>query len=179
MAERVDRTGRRLVVAAAGALLALASCGYRFAAGGGPLPENITAVRAPVFVNHTAEPGLEAVFTRALREQLMHSGVRSDPTAEAELRGEVLGVDAGATILTTPPPGAAEPPRLASYRISVAARLQLVKGERVLAQTDVAGVEDYLPGFEDILRSDANRQAALQRLAHRLMREGYERLLAR
>ncbi|HZA14524.1 MAG TPA: LPS assembly lipoprotein LptE [Myxococcaceae bacterium] len=157
---------------------ALAGCGYRFAAGGGPLPENVTAVRAPVFVNHTAEPGLEAVFTRALREQLMHAGVRADPAAEAELRGEVLAVGGGATILTTPLPGGAEP-RLASYRIFATAKLKLMKGERVLAETDVTGSEDYPPGFEDILRSESNRQAALHRLAQRLMRDGYDRLIAR
>jgi hypothetical protein len=171
---------RAPVPAFSGLLLAvtLSACGYRFAAGGGLLPENVTSVRAPLFVNHTAEPGLETVFTRALREQLMHSGVRSDPAAEAELRGEVLNVWGGATILTTPPPGVAEP-RLASYRIFATAKLKLLKGERVLAETDVTGSEDYPPGFEDILRSESNRQAALQRLAQRLMRDGYDRLLAR
>jgi hypothetical protein len=107
----------------------------------------------------------------------MQAGVRADPTAEAELRGEVLAVGGGGTILTTPAPGTE--PRLASYRIFVTAKLKLVKGERVLAETDVAGSEDYPPGFEDILRSESNRQAALHRLAQRLMRDGYDRLIAR
>jgi hypothetical protein len=170
--------GPSRALAVAALALSLTACSYRFAAGGGPLPENVTAVRAPVFVNQTAEPGLEVVFTRALREQLMHAGVRADPAAEAELRGEVLAVGGGATILTTPPPGGGDP-RLASYRIFVTAKLKLVKGERVLAETDVTGSEDYPPGFEDILRSESNRQAALQRLAQRLMRDGYDRLIAR
>jgi Lipopolysaccharide-assembly len=153
-------------------------CGYRFAAGGGSLPEDITRVRAPLFANHAAEPGLEIVFTRALREQLLQSGVHSDPSSEAELRGEILGVWGGPTILTTGTADGGEP-QLASYRIFATAKLTLVKGGRVLREADVSGSEDYLPGFEDILRTDANRQAALQRLAFRLMRDGYELLRTR
>jgi hypothetical protein len=162
------------------ALLAIAQarCGYRFAAGGGSLPENVTAVRAPVFANRTAEPGLETVFTRAIRQQLIQSGVDSDPGAEAELRGEILAVWSGPTILTTPEADGGEP-KLASYRIFATAKLALLKGDRTLAEAAVSGSEDYLPGFEDILRSDANRQAALQRLAFRLAREAYDRLRTR
>lgn len=158
--------------AALAAAVLLAGCGYRFAAGPGVLPGDVRAVRAPIFSNQTAEPGLEVVFTRALRQELQHAGVGYAAESDAEIRGEVLNVWGGPTILT----GTG---RLASYRIFASARLQLVKGGAVLAQTDVTGSEDYLPGFEDIQLSEANREAALRRLAERLMREAYERLATR
>lgn len=159
-------------------VLCLSSCGYRFAAGGGGLPEGITRVTSPIFFNHTAEPGLEVVFTRALREQLMRSGIKTGATgAEAELQGEVLNVWGGPTILTTPLTQG-EIPALASYRIWASAKLRLVKDGRVLADLDVVGSEDFLPGV-DILESEQNRQAALHRLAERLMLEGFDRLAPR
>ena len=69
---------------------------------------------------------------------------------------------------------------LASYRIVVTARLRLTKGGRVLSEATVSGAEDYLPGPAsapaDVLFPEAQRQAALQRLADVLMRDGYERL---
>lgn len=156
------------------AAMALASCGYRFASGAGPLPQGITRVSAPIFVNHTAEPGLEVVFTRELREELLRSGVEAVREADAQLEGEVLSVWGGPTILTTPL-SEGEQPTLASYRIHAVAKLRLRKAGQVLAETDVSGSEDYLPGV-DILQSESNRQAALQRLARRLMRDGYDRI---
>ncbi len=159
-------------------LLLCASCGYRFGAGGGGLPDGVTRVVSPVFHNNTAEPGLEVIFTRALREQLMRSGVRTAASGPApELRGEVLAVWGGPTILTTPI-RQGETPTLASYRIWASAKLRLVEGERVLAETDIVGSEDYLPG-QDILDSERNRQAALHRLAERLMTDGFDRLSPR
>lgn len=155
-----------------------AACGYRFAAGGGVvLPEGITEVRAPIFGNHTAEPGLEVVFTRAMRHHLARSGIDTRVAAEAELTGEVLGVSGVPTVLTTPTAQDATV-KLASYRIFATARVRLAKGERVLNEMEVSGSEDYLPGA-DILQSEANRQAALERLAQKLMRDAFDRLSTR
>lgn len=163
----------RTVIAAL--VLSCSGCGYRFAAGGGDLPEGVTRVTSPIFFNHTAEPGLEVVFTRALREQLLRNGIKTAAAgADAELHGEVLGVWGGPTILTTPQ-RQDEAAALASYRIWASAKLRLVKEARVLAETDVVGSEDYLPG-RDILDSEQNRQEALHRLAERLMQEGFDRL---
>ena len=48
----------------------------------------------------------------------------------------------------------------------------------VLAETVVSGNEDY-PSGADLLLTEANRSAALRRLAEQMMREGYERLASR
>ena len=55
-------------------------------------------------------------------------------------------------------------------------RLRLVKEGQVLSETVVSGTEDYLQGRGNVLEAEANRQAALARLAETLMRDGYDRL---
>jgi hypothetical protein len=154
------------------ALLALAvvclGCGYRFTAGGAPLPEGIRSVEVPVFGNKTAEPGLEAAFTQAMRLQLARAGLDSPANAEAQILGEILAVSAAPTLVT--PAGA-----LASYRLSISARLKLVKSGRTLSDVRINGAEDYLPGV-DVVEAEANRAAAMQRLAQTLMRDGYDQL---
>lgn len=148
-------------------MLALSGCGYRFAAGG-RLPEDTRAVFAPVFLNRTPEPAIEAAFTQALREQLVRSGVAGGADSEARIEGEVLAVS-GAANMGAPTGG------LASYRLSVVVLLKLKKGERILSVAQVSGQEDY-PGGADPLLSEANRQAAAKRLAEQMMRDGYARL---
>lgn len=145
-----------------------AGCGYHFTRPGGVLPEGVDKVHASVFVNKTAEPTAEALFTQALREQLLRAGTLEDGAlAQAEVVGSVDAVS-GAPLLI-------EPGQLPTYRLNVTATLKLVKGERVLTQATVSGSEDYLSGA-DVLLTESNRQAALHRLAQTMMREGYERL---
>jgi hypothetical protein len=156
--------------AAALCLAASSGCGYRFTAGGAPLPEGIRSACAPVYRNRTAEPGLEALFSESMREWLARSGV-SAGGCEATLEGEIVSLAGAQTLLT--PEGT-----LASYRVSAVVRLKLVKGGRVVAQAEVGGSEDYLPARPsgDVLVTEANRQAALRRLSDALARDGYERL---
>jgi hypothetical protein len=153
-------------------LLAPQACGYRFTSGPASLPEGIRAVRAPVFQNHTPEPALQITFSQALREQLTRRGIEARADADAELAGEVIAVWVAAPVL------AQQPPVLASYRVGARARLTLTAQGRGLASTEVTGTEEYLPGA-DILQTEANRQAALRRLAERLMRDGFERMTTR
>ncbi|MHB8878799.1 MAG: LPS assembly lipoprotein LptE [Myxococcaceae bacterium] len=150
-------------------LVAVFGCGYRFTAGGAPLPEGTREVFAPVFVNRTSEPSVESTFTQSFREQLVRAGVLGGADSEARVEGEVLAIGGAANLLA---PGGTG---LASYRLSAVVRLRLTRGERVLADTQVSGSEDY-PGGADPLQSEANRQAAVKRLAEQMMREGYSRL---
>lgn len=161
---------RRLFLAAL-ILLAATGCGYRFTAGGAPLPEGIRAVHVPVFTNRTAESGVEAIFTEVLREQCIRAGVLGDASTEARIEGEVRGVGGAPTILS--PSGT-----LASYRLYGSAHLKLVKAGRVLHEIDVSAQEDYLPERVDgdVLITEMNRQTAMRRLAETLMRDGYDRL---
>jgi hypothetical protein len=157
-------------------LLVLSACGYRFTAPGGALPDGIRAVRAPVFDNLTAEPGAEILFTQAFREQLTRAGTLGGDESEAVVEGALNAVN-GAVVLAgidrTSGLG-----KLPTYRLSASVRLRLQKAGRVLAETTVSGSEDYLSGA-DVLLTEANRSAALRRLAEGMMREGYERLASR
>ncbi|WP_224370835.1 LPS assembly lipoprotein LptE [Hyalangium versicolor] len=171
----------RLCAVVAAVLVAGVGCGYRFVARDGTLPEGVRAVCAPVFVNETAEPGLETLFTQAMREQLTRMGTLGDGAAcDARLEGTITNVNSQPTIVTEPITDengqVVVGPQLASYRAFAEARLRLLKDERVLAETSISGTEDYLPGSGDVLEAEANRRAALQRLSETLMREGYERL---
>ncbi|WP_224249502.1 LPS assembly lipoprotein LptE [Hyalangium gracile] len=171
----------RLCAVVVAVLVAGAGCGYRFVARDGTLPEGVRAVCAPIFFNETSEPGLETLFTRAMRQEMVRSGTLGDGAAcEARLEGVVTNVSSYPTIVTEPITDengvVVVGPQLASYRAFAEARLRLLKDERVLAETSVSGTEDYLPGSGDVLEAEANRQAALHRLSETLMREGYERL---
>jgi hypothetical protein len=177
--DTVGAMARVSAMAAWGVLVAMVGCGYRFVPRDGTLPQGVRSVCARVFVNQTTEPALETLFTRAMRQELVRAGTLGDgPACEARLEGTVTNVASYPTIVTEPTieNGVQRPAQLASYRAFAEARLRLVKGEQVLAETTVSGTEDYLPGSGDVLEGEANRQAALHRLSETLMREGYERL---
>jgi hypothetical protein len=140
-------------------------CGYRFTPWGSALPEGVGQVCAPIFANETPEPALENLFTRNLRQQLVQAGrLASAPGCTSTIEGAVLNVWASPTIIAN------------NYRVSTTVRLRLVKEGQLLGETVVSGTEDYLQGRGNVLEAEANRQAALARLAETLMRDGYDRL---
>ncbi len=178
-ADTVAAMARLNAVAACVVLLTGLGCGYRFVPRESSLPEGVRSVCAPVFLNETAEPGLETLFTQALRQELVRAGTLGEGRAcDARLEGAVVLVSSTPTIVTEPviENGQQRPAQLASYRALAGVRLRLTKDGRVLSETIVSGTEDYLPGSGDVLEAEANRQAALHRLSEALMREGYERL---
>src|SRR6185436_8314847 len=120
------------------ALVILAcACGYRFTAPGGPLPDGIRAVQAPVLNNVTPEPNAGQFFTQALREQRIRSGTLGGDDAEARIEGTVLAVS--------------QAPMLAAggqvtYRLTATVELRLIKGADVLSRATVSGEEEVLSG---------------------------------
>lgn len=155
--------------------MALGGCGYRFAAPGGALPEGVRSVQAQMFDNRTAEPAAEVLFTEAFREQLSRAGVLAGDEAEANVEGSLEGVSGSPILASVSLNGVV---KLPTYRLNASVRLRLLKSGRLLAEAVVSGAEDYLSGA-DLLLTEANRQAALRRLAESMMREGYERLASR
>ena len=123
------------------------------------------SVRAPLLVNRTFEPQAEAIFTQSLREQLGRAGVLGGSASDGQIRGEILSLSFDPVQSGT----------LASYRLSATAALHLERQGKVLASTRVTGIEELLAGAGP-LETDANRGAALRRLADSMMRDGYERL---
>ena len=153
------------------AFLAHTGCGYHFTAAGAGFPQGIHKVFAPVIVNRTTEPGLEGVFTEALREQLARGGYLGGEGSEGRIEGELLQVSAAVAQLAPGTSGAL------TYRVVAVLRIRLFRGQTLLAQTDVAGSEDYLPALRpDVLTTEANRQAAIRRLASALATDAVTRL---
>ena len=156
---------------AAVACVAALGCGYRFTSGGAGFPQGIQHVFVPVVLNRTTEPGLDGVFTEALREQLARAGHLGGEGSEGRLEGELLGVTAGVAQLAPGTSGAL------TYRISATLRVRLFKDGTLLASTDVLGYEDYLPALRaDVITTEANRQAALRRLATAMATDAIARL---
>jgi len=162
---------RRVLLAASTAALLGAGCGYRFAVADPPLPAGVPRAWAPVFVNRTLEPGVEAVFTQAFRARMHEAGALGGEAEAAQVEGEILSLSGAPTVL--------DPSyQLASYRLTGTVRLRLRRGGRVLSEVTVTGTEDYLPDrpLADVLLTEQARAAALTRLAETLSRDGYERL---
>ncbi|MFL5355704.1 LPS assembly lipoprotein LptE [Archangium sp.] len=165
-------------------LVSALGCGYRFTPRGAGLPEGVRSVCAPVFRNDTAEPGLELLFTRDFRQELLRAGVLGGAGAcEASVEGVVVAVGSGPTSIAEPNfQGGTQttPPQLASYHATATVLLRLIREGRVVSEATVTGSEDFLPGTAnlsgEVLQVEANRQSALHRLSETLMREGYDRL---
>jgi hypothetical protein len=157
--------------------LLVSACGYSFTAGGPAIAGGTRPVFVPMVVNKTSEPGLEVVFTEALREQLNKVGVLGGEKSPAHMDGEILAVSAVPAVVGSST--APRPSQALSYRVSVLLRVKLYRGSELLTQTDVSGAEDYLQGQRpDILSVESNRVAALKRLAAALAQDAYVRLAA-
>jgi hypothetical protein len=114
--------------------------------------------------NDTAQAEAGGIFAAELRRELSGRG-RLEP--EASPAPQLL---AELTHLRSFPSGVGAEGGAASYRID--AELRLRAGDY---QDAVAGGEDYLTGV-DVLGTEANRRAALRRLARALAIEAIERL---
>lgn len=143
------------------------SCGYRFVRPSAGLPGEVKAAWVPMLGNLTAEAGAEVFVTQALREQLQRWGALGGPDAQARLEGSLDQVTAGVLL--------ASPGSLPGYQLSASLSLKLVVNGETRAQTRVTEREAYLSGA-DVLLTEANRQAALRRLAGTLAREGLDAL---
>jgi hypothetical protein len=109
--------------------------------------------------NATAQAEAGGWFAQELRAELAGRG-RLD-AAGTELSAELLSI--------TSVPTAAAADGAAAYAVSAALRVRVGTWEDV-----AAGSEDYASGV-DLLGTEANRRAALRRLARALAREAIER----
>jgi hypothetical protein len=138
-----------LAAALAGALLALAGCGYGVAAG---LRLHGGVARAEVrpFENRSSDPGLGAAVAAALRDELARRGAEGPG---AVIEGVVRTEGAAPTL----PGGAA-------VRVVLEAEGRLVVQGAVVATRSVRREADHLGGA-DALEGEARRAQALQRLS--------------
>jgi outer membrane lipopolysaccharide assembly protein LptE/RlpB len=154
---------RRFVVAVS---LAASSCGYQVARPG-ELPKG-QAIRVAAFENYTAQVEAAGLFAAALRTELEARGsLAADGAPVPELTGELLSL---ASV-----PSALGAQGATAYNLAAAVRVRLRDGSAVVYEDQIGLGEDYLAGI-DVLGTEANRRAAMRRLARSLSRELLERM---
>jgi len=149
--------------------LAAASCGYGFS-NGGRLPKGAAALRVAPVDNRTAQPEVGGLFEGALREELLARGQLTEAGDAPRIDLEVFALKAAPSSLNFS--GAF------TFRLDadVRAHLRDQAGAELLADQLVVG-EDYLAGV-DVIGTEANRRAALRRLARSAARELLTRMAA-
>ncbi|GEJ56190.1 LPS assembly lipoprotein LptE [Anaeromyxobacter diazotrophicus] len=149
--------------ALAGALVALASCGYAVHAPG-RLPEDARQVFVRALENRTTDADAGALVAAALRRELARRGADAGPGAPAKLEGAVEGVGFGAAS-----------PNGAIYRLTLTVSARLVVAGKVASEQRSVRSEDWLAG-QDPLESEGRRRLALRHAAEAVAREIVERL---
>ena len=78
------------------AMLAIAGCGYHFAASGSNLPSGAQTIYVARFTNRTRSTGINDVFMRYLKDEIaLHHRLQlvdSPSEADLELSGEILAI---------------------------------------------------------------------------------------
>jgi hypothetical protein len=144
---------------------ALAGCGYRFAVGGSGLPASAGKVHVPIFENRSGDPEAGALFAKALGDSLAARGLQGGMDARSRIEGVVVSVGAKPFL-----PHATRPDQLSPslYAIEAVVRLTLVTDGQVACSREIYLTDTYLPAA-DLLGLEANRGAALRRLAAAMM----------
>ncbi|MEJ5348824.1 MAG: LptE family protein [Desulfosoma sp.] len=153
------------------------ACGYRFAGDGAQLDARLQTVAVPVFENLTAEPGIEAVFTGALRREfLMKSRLRLVPESEADVVfiGQIRR-------LSTTEVGHSKAQNTVLTRLTVILDVRSVDrktGTILWQDRALTYFEDYAHDPEAIVGFQ-NRQEALQRAALEIATRVFDRFMSR
>lgn len=158
-------------------LLLCGGCGYHFAGEGrGPEP-GITSVAIPVFENLTAEPGLEPIFTGALRREfLLRSRIKLVPRrqADAVFLGRITRLSTSSVAHRQ-----SQDTTLTRLAVTVDVRCVDERTQTVLWQArSLTYFQDYLQD-SDPLVSFQNRQEALETAAKDLAVRIHDRFLSR
>jgi outer membrane lipopolysaccharide assembly protein LptE/RlpB len=143
-------------------LVALTGCGYQLSGQAGAIPANLRSISVPIFTNGTAVPGLEHLFTTAVRQQLQRDGrvrLGTDGTATARLRGEVVRYEM--QVLATNPADF-----VIEYRIETQVRVTVEDRQQgnIILQHSVAAITEYVVS-ESLVPTDIARERAVQAAA--------------
>lgn len=125
-------------------------------------------IRVAAVQNYTAQVEAGGVFAGAIREELSARGrLASEGAAGPELTAELLSL---ASV-----PSALGAQGASAFSLSAIVRVSLRDASGVVYEDQARMGEDYLAGV-DVLGTEANRRAALRRLARNVSRELLERM---
>jgi hypothetical protein len=141
-------------------LVLAAACGYTMARGGA------APLRVSSFRNATAQVEAGGLFASALREEVSARGRLSESEGPA-LQGELLAIRSG--------PSAINAGGALAFRVDCDVVLRVLEPAGNVSYEDRGTFgDDYLVGV-DVLGTEANRRAALRRVAKAASRELMER----
>lgn len=148
-----------------GALGFLAGCGYHLSGRAGTVPEPLRQLSVPMFTNKTTVPGIERLFTAAVRERLLRDGRVTLATAAgstAILRGEVTGYRL--QVLATN-----RDDRALEYRVQTDVRITVEDRPqgKMLVEQPLTATTEYVV-TETLVPTDIARERALQAVAREL-----------
>jgi outer membrane lipopolysaccharide assembly protein LptE/RlpB len=142
---------------------AVSGCGYQLSGQAGSVPDNLRQLAIPMFVNATPVPGLERLFTAAVRERFQRDGrvrLGSDVGLGTRLQGEITRYELTQILATT------RDDRALEYRIQTELHITVVdrrQGQIVLQQPLIVTTEYVVS--ERIVPTDIARDRALQTAA--------------
>jgi len=156
-------------------LLTLYSCGYHLAGTVSSLPPDVKRIAIPQFSNKTLRPDIENQFTNALLDEFAKGKkveVVEEGKADAVVKGTITAFD-------TTPISYAGGDIIQEYRVTVRLEASLVKKtDEAVAWKDknIAYFADY-KNDPDVAISEANRDAAIKKIAVDVARQLYSNML--
>jgi len=126
------------------AMLAIAGCGYHFAASGSNLPSGAQTIYVARFTNRTRSTGINDVFMRYLKDEIaLHHRLQlvdSPSEADLELSGEILAI--------TPIPSSFNSvlePTIYNQSLTVSAQLRDLRTNKLIWSTSSMGNLQHVP----------------------------------
>lgn len=153
----------------------LSGCGYHLAGTVSSLPPDVKRIAIPQFSNNTLRPDIENQFTNALLDEFAKGGkvgVVSETEADAVIRGTVAAFE-------TTPVSYVGGDVIQEYRVTVRLEVAFVKkaNESVLwKDKNISYFADY-KNHQDVAVSEANRDAAIKKIADDVARQLYSNIL--
>jgi outer membrane lipopolysaccharide assembly protein LptE/RlpB len=150
---------------------AIFGCGYHIMSKGGEFPEGITSLAIIPLENKTKEPNLTAIFTSALRREFIFRReveIVPEERAEASLQGSIDSINIVSTAYDSTG-------RASEYDITVTLDVRLVRRgtNAILWKGDkISGTWHYKASF-DVMVNEANKNAAIQKIATDLAEKTY------
>lgn len=188
----MQRVRNFLLAMGAIALIPLSGCAYHFQQPNNPLTElGIHKIYVANFRNSTYRPGIEHYFTTAMTREIASSKsfelVNSEETADAVLKGTVVGADDGVGATNYVKVGGLRDsiPVASEYDATVSCSVQLVdrRGRQIFSQNvssdkvhpGVGAVGDT--GATAPLTNDSEQRLAIEFLATQMMTSVYQRMV--
>lgn len=166
---------RLFTVIFAAFILTIAGCGYHLAGTGSSLPPDVKRIVIPQFSNKTLRPDIENQFTNALLDEFVKGkkvAVVGEGEADAVVRGVITSFEAT-------PISYKSGDVIQEYRVTVRLEVSLIKkaDESVIwKDKNVTYFTEY-NNDPDVAVSEANRDAAIRKIAADVARQLYSNIL--